>query len=962
MKGKSRNLGTIVDGDFDPSFRRRRRSVGLAARSRSAWACSAAVVLVLVLVTTIGLSATPGSSGQPRRPVGGSPEGPVAKTAAMVMPTGSSYIPDAPVLVPEGWTATASSQTAGHSADAVLSGGPTAFWESRASSPLPQSITIDMRGAQEVSALSYEPRHGSTPEGAVGRFEVTVSTDGKHFGSPIATGTWQNTTGVKTIGFAPVTVRWVRLTALGYAASSGSVVTASSLTMYGTPSEEATLDSSSKAAISTNPGVVGQWGSTIGFPLVPVAAAMLPDNQLLTWSADSDESFAPEGTANYTQTAILNLNTGVVTQVAVSNTDHNMFCPGVAILPDGEIIVSGGDTDDATSIYNPATDSWSKASPLNIPRGYNGMTLLSNGQAFTLGGSWSGGVGGKYAEVWSPTSGWRELTGIPENSMVTQDFSSEDDSYGWFIATSNGEVLQAGPSSEMHWISTTGAGSITAAGPRGNTGTETQGNATYFNTDEVLTLGGAAHFTGSTSTNDPATSEADVINFSTGTAQVTKVGYMHYPRIYSNSVVLPTSQVLVVGGQTKGFGFHDTNSVLNPELWDPTTGKFSVMAPEAEPRNYHSVAVLLPNGQVFSGGGGLCGTRCGANHADGQIYSPPYLFNPDGTPATQPVITSAPTTALDGQTITVTTDSPVSSFSMVRYGESTHASDDDQRCIPLSIVSSDGDTYQLAIPSDPGVALPGPYMLFAMNSSGTPSVSTTMMVSNVSSSPNNSYSQAVLSNGPAIYWPLDDTSGPNAADVSGNEESGTYSSTGVAYGATSPVEGDGGQGVTLDGVSGEIKASQQTYDPATYTESLWFQTTTDAGGYLMSFATSGSSDHMVWMNDNGQIAIKGQGAGGLSGVSANAYNDGNWHYVVAVGNSSGVDLYVDGQLVAETGTSSTKNKLGHWVVGYASSTSTKNAPSSDYFAGTISDVAFYDVDLQAAQVQTEFSATSVGGG
>ena len=40
---------------------------------------------------------------------------------------------------------------------------------------------------------------------------------------------------------------------------------------------------------------------------------------------------------------------------------------------------------------------------MNIGRGYQGMTLLSNGQAFTLGGSWSGVLGGKLGEVWSPT-------------------------------------------------------------------------------------------------------------------------------------------------------------------------------------------------------------------------------------------------------------------------------------------------------------------------------------------------------------------------------------------------------------------------------------------------------------------------------------------------------------------------------------------------------------------------------
>ncbi len=56
------------------------------------------------------------------------------------------------------------------------------------------------------------------------------------------------------------------------------------------------------------------------------------------------------------------------------------------------------------------------------------------------------------------------------------------------------------------------------------------------------------------------------------------------------------------------------------------------MAQEAEPRNYHSVAVLLPDGTVFSGGGGLCGS-CATNHPDGQIFCPPYLFNADGSPA-----------------------------------------------------------------------------------------------------------------------------------------------------------------------------------------------------------------------------------------------------------------------------------------------------------------------------------------
>ena len=252
---------------------------------------------------------------------------------------------------------------------------------------------------------------------------------------------------------------------------------------------------------------------------------------------------------------------------------------------------------------------------------------------------------------------------------------------------------------------------------------------------------------------------------------------MNYARAFANSVVLPNGQVVTMGGQTYAVPFSDENSILNAELWDPSTGNFTVMAPEAEPRNYHSVGLLLPDGTVFSGGGGLCGS-CSTNHPDGQIWSPPYLFNADGSVATRPTITSAPTSAATGQTITVTTGGPVSQFSMVRYGVATHTMDNDQRRIPLSIVSSSGDTYQLAIPSDPGIALAGPYMLFALNAQGTPSVSTTISITNVATQPPaDSYGQAVFGSGPSIYWPLNDANGSTtAADLSGNSDTGVYSS------------------------------------------------------------------------------------------------------------------------------------------------------------------------------------------
>jgi galactose oxidase len=151
------------------------------------------------------------------------------------------------------------------------------------------------------------------------------------------------------------------------------------------------------------------------------------------------------------------------------------------------------------------------------------------------------------------------------------------------------------------------------------------------------------------------------------------------------------------------------------------TGRFAIMAPEAIPRTYHSVAILLPDGRVFSGGGGLCG-NCTTNHPDGQIFSPPYLFNPNGTARRRPVIRTAPAHATTGSAIRVTTNSATPRFSLIRMSAVTHAVNNDERLIALTPSKVQGTTYTLRLPSSTGVLLPGPYMLFALDARGTPSV------------------------------------------------------------------------------------------------------------------------------------------------------------------------------------------------------------------------------------------------
>ena len=139
-------------------------------------------------------------------------------------------------------------------------------------------------------------------------------------------------------------------------------------------------------------------------------------------------------------------------------------------------------------------------------------------------------------------------------------------------------------------------------------------------------------------------------------------------------------------------------------------------------------ALLLLDGTVLSGGGGLC-ADCSSNHFDAQIYTPQYLLNSDGTNRVRPVINSVSTASLRvGQSLTITTGSILTSASLIRYGSATHTVNTDQRRVPLTLRLTGTNTYSVTVPSDPGVALPGYWMLFVMNAAGTPSVAKTIKV------------------------------------------------------------------------------------------------------------------------------------------------------------------------------------------------------------------------------------------
>lgn len=630
-----------------------------------------------------------------------------------------------------GWTATADSFQPGHEPQNVLDDKPDTIWHTQwqpTNAPLPHHIIIDMKTPRRVYKVRYLTRQDFSQNGNIAQHEIYLSNDGVNFGDAVAIGTYQNDREdlqIRTSFFFARIARFVKIVILTEA-NGNQWASAAEIDVVSAPPDA--------VESSTNPADFGLWDPTIDLPLVPVAIALLPNRfDVLMWSSYKDRAFLRVAGAQ-TVTAIYSPTSKTITQRIVSNTDHDMFCPGISMDLNGNIVVSGGKSSARTSIYDPRSDSWTSSTDMNIGRGYQSQCTLSDGRIFVIGGSWSGDINKeKNGEIYDPNARtWRNLPRCPISPMLTKEMNGgrfyRSDNHGWLFAWKEGSVFQAGPSQQMNWYGTIGDGDHLNSRKRTDDTDAMCGNAVMYDASagKILTVGGSENY----DVGPPATANAHVITLGAAFKDVgvTRINRMWFQRTFHNSVVLPDGQVFITGGQINPHPFNDESAILVSELWSPVDTQFRRMAPHPIPRTYHSVAILLHDATVWTGGGGLCGGCSESNHFDAQVFNPPYLFNRDGSRATRPRIVESPAKAFVGQTIVFKTDSTVASFSLIRFGATTHTVNTDQRRIPLKPRKIDTNNYGVDLPADPGILIKGPYLLFALNDKGTPSVGVQIII------------------------------------------------------------------------------------------------------------------------------------------------------------------------------------------------------------------------------------------
>ncbi|BBH71517.1 hypothetical protein ACTI_82020 [Actinoplanes sp. OR16] len=197
------------------------------------------------------------------------------------------------------------------------------------------------------------------------------------------------------------------------------------------------------------------------------------------------------------------------------------------------------------------------------------------------------------------------------------------------------------------------------------------------------------------------------------------------PTRYLSTVVLPDDTVFTSGGSSgyRGGPYRgrQRSDLLTAQIYDVRGNAFRKAASPSVGRNYHSEALLLPDGRVVTMGSDPIYDRSGKNpgvfEQRIEIYSPPYLFQKN-----RPVAPTGPSLVKRGEKASFATPDAarIASARLVRPSAVTHGTDVDQRSIALGVRPAPGGVT-LSFPEKRGLVPAGWYMLFLMDGAGTPS-------------------------------------------------------------------------------------------------------------------------------------------------------------------------------------------------------------------------------------------------
>lgn len=352
-----------------------------------------------------------------------------------------------------------------------------------------------------------------------------------------------------------------------------------------------------------------------------------------------------------------------------SKTSNSMseskWYPTANILNDEKVLVTCGNSSGNMDIYDIASDTFSTMTgdTKHFPNLYPGLHLLPNGvMVYSRTGWASAGAGG---------------------------FATPDNQTAFFTFTGIGSGV---------WTDIAPATAATVNRAKGMSVMLYSSIPPY---QRLMVMGGVDNATNNT---------YEILDASVLTSMTAWTPPIPFPdgehRSLCSAVLLPDGKLFVCGGIQR------VNSPCT--MFNPVSDSWAPMADLPSIRDYHSVAILLPSGQVM---------MAGWNNTSIEIYNPPYLFA-----GARPVISIFPSLVHHGQTFIIESpDAPsISKVVLIRPMAITHQTDGEQRILEMPQIFDPAHPTQLSLLAPHGghphaVAPKGYYMMFAVSIGGVPS-------------------------------------------------------------------------------------------------------------------------------------------------------------------------------------------------------------------------------------------------
>ena len=429
----------------------------------------------------------------------------------------------------------------------------------------------------------------------------------------------------------------------------------------------------------------------------------------------------------------------------------NIWCAGQSFLADGRLLVTGGNLayDSATSdfkglnkvyTFNPWSETWTEQPDMRDGRWYPSQVLMPDGRTMIMAGLDSSGARDRRnhnpdIELFTPSPdldgvGRVDLIGARDPTDIRPPGSLLPPAGGYYphlFWMPSGRILVSGQEQRDSWylnnpgplnrFSWTDAPNLQDHRTWG-TAVQMPTSGQPGVTDKIWQIGGGYSSAPNTSTEIFDESDWD---WTDGPS-------LNMARSHHNTVILPDGGMVTVGGgygvpnpapppappyppgdpgghwSTDFYGGRGDNH-RKVELWDRQTGAWRYGAKQAEPRAYHSTAVLLPDGRVLSAGDDK---NTSLDNDTAEIYTPPNLLTASGDPAPRPTIQSAPAAVRWNATFGVRSPSAISRAVLMAPSAVTHSVDMNQRHVELEVINRvDGKGVNLRAPDNPNTALPG---------------------------------------------------------------------------------------------------------------------------------------------------------------------------------------------------------------------------------------------------------------